>query len=158
MEKFTEYIDLYFPALGMVFLAITGGVVAHIKDWESMHPDMTWRNHCWALLRRGIMAALAGLIWYYVAKQWAWNGQPFAYAGASVVGLFAPEFFDLMWTIVRERLLLRSGVSVDGDMRHIDPNDRGDRHAYNERNDDKSDDDRTPAEKAADREQSRVTK
>lgn len=92
------------PWIGYVLMSILGGIVAHVRDWETRNPGYTFKQHVWALVRRTIMAVLAGAMWYLLMKENEWEARPYAYVGASLVGLFAPEFFDFLWGLLKDRV------------------------------------------------------
>lgn len=92
------------PWFGYWLMAIIGGIVAHVREWEAKDPSLTTKQHVVAIVRRSTMATLAGLMWYYTVIGAGWSNTPFAYVGASLVGLFSPEFFDLLWSIFKDRL------------------------------------------------------
>lgn len=104
IEAFGAWLAKNVPWIGYVLMSVLGGVVAHIRDWEKQNPGMTLRQHAWAITRRTIMAVLAGIMWYLLMKENAWEARPYAYVGASLVGLFAPEFFDWMWALLKARV------------------------------------------------------
>lgn len=93
-------------ALAAIYLALSvlGGIVAHVREYESLNPQMTRRQHAVAILRRSVMALLAGLLWFFIMQENGWESRPYAYVGASLVGLFAPEFFDLLWSLAKKRI------------------------------------------------------
>lgn len=97
------------PWLGFVLLAVLGGVVAHIREWESTHPGYTYSQHAWSLFRRSVMSVLAGLMWWLLMRENGWESRPYAYVGASLVGLFTPEFFDLLWGVFKARFSATAG-------------------------------------------------
>lgn len=92
------------PWLGYIIMAVFGGIVAHVREWEARNPGMSWMEHLRGLTRRTIMGVLAGLLWFLIMKQNNWEGQPYAYIGASLVGMFSPEFFDWLWTLFKQRV------------------------------------------------------
>lgn len=103
-ELFVAWCAKNAPWLGYIVMSVMGGVVAHIREWEQKHPGMGVRDHLVGILRRATMATLAGLLWFLIMQQNSWQGQPYAYVGASLVGMFAPEFFDLLWSLVKKRI------------------------------------------------------
>jgi len=102
------WVEKNVPWLGYVIVAIVGGIVAHIRQYENINETMTLRQHMWALARRGVMAILAGLMWYWIISSQGLEDKPLSYVGASLVGLFAPEFFDLLWDLFKRRLTIKS--------------------------------------------------
>lgn len=92
------------PWFGYIIMAVFGGIVAHLREWEKNNPDMSVKQHVLALTRRATMAVLAGLIWFFIMQQNNWQSQPYAYVGASLVGMFAPEFFDWLWDLLKQRV------------------------------------------------------
>lgn len=105
-----DWIKDNIPWLGFATMAIVGGVVAHVREWDATHPGVTFKQHCKMLLRRGIMASLAGVIWYYITLGSNWQTSPFAFAAAALVGLFAPEFFDFVWAVGKRLFSRATGV------------------------------------------------
>lgn len=104
MQKILTFFETNVPWIGFLLMAIVGGIVAHIKGWEAHNPEMTVRQHLWAVFRRTIMASLAGIMWYFIMLEYGWTTKPFAYVGAALVGLFAPEFFDFLWDVFKSRI------------------------------------------------------
>ncbi len=101
------------PWTGFVSAAVVGGIVAHVREWDATHPGLTFKQHCMMLLRRSIMASLAGYLWYHATIGFNWQASPFAYMGAAVVGLFAPEFFDLLWSVGKKILTRQIDIDVE---------------------------------------------
>lgn len=118
MEKLTHLLagalqDIW-AALGYLILAVFGGIVAHVKEWETLAPQYSVWQHFWAILRRALVATFAGLIWYLLMLESQWQGKPFAYVGAALIGLFAPEFLDFLWALFKERLVGLANVLLKG--------------------------------------------
>lgn len=105
IEKVLMFIDKHAPWAGFILMSVIGGVVAHVREWEAKFPDYTLRQHAFAVSRRAVMAVFAGAIWFKVMEAQGWLSSPYAYVGASLVGLFAPEFLDLLWGIFKQRVL-----------------------------------------------------
>lgn len=103
-EQFFIFIDKHVPWLGFILMSVIGGVVAHVREWESKFPGYSFQQHCFAILRRTIMAVLAGAMWFLIMKGQGWLDSPYSYVGASLVGLFAPEFFDFLWDLFKKRV------------------------------------------------------
>ncbi len=105
MEKLLEALTDIWTAAGYLVLAVFGGIIAHVKEWETLAPQYTAWQHFWAIVRRALIATFAGLIWYFLMLGSQWQGKPFAYVGAALIGLFAPEFLDFLWAIFKERIM-----------------------------------------------------
>ena len=104
LDSLIAWINANIPWLGHLLLSVVGGITAHVREWEAT-TDYTVRQHVIAMLRRTLLAITAGFMWYHIAAGYAWNGSPFSYVGASLVGLFAPDFFDLLWAIFKNRVM-----------------------------------------------------
>lgn len=104
LQTWAHNVEAVMPALGYIMLAVIGGIVAHIREWEKLNPNYSFRDHCWAIIRRTVMAVLAGLMWFLIMLEQGWTAKPLAYVGASLVGLFSPEFFDWLWGLYKARL------------------------------------------------------
>ena len=107
-----EWLLRHAPWLSFVVIAVIGGIVAHVREWDVLHPGYTFKQHVLMLLRRSIMASLAGLLWYFLTEGMQWQNSPFAFMGAAIVGLFASEFFDLLW-VIGKRMFLQNAHLPD---------------------------------------------
>ena len=105
LERFLGLVDRHAPWAGFILMSVIGGVVAHVREWEVKYPTYTFRQHACAIARRAVMAVFAGALWFKVMEAQGWLASPYAYVGASLVGLFAPEFIDLLWGIFKQRVL-----------------------------------------------------
>ena len=87
---------------GFLFLAIFGGAVAFVKALDlSENPPVRIRFFA-ELFRRLLVAAFVGVIGYAVTK--AYGPQPpMVWVVAALLGVFATESLDLVWTLVKER-------------------------------------------------------
>lgn len=93
----SEWLDKHAPWAVFIVLAIAGGIVAHVRAYEMVKVDLTFRQHFWSITRRSMMAGFAGVLVYLAADGWAMRGSPWAYFAAGICGLFSAEFFDLVW-------------------------------------------------------------
>jgi hypothetical protein len=89
--------------LGFVVMCILGSVVAHIKAYEESKVEWTVRKHVWGVIRRLVYGATAGLMVYQLHIEYSISG-PLAHVATGVVAIFASDFFDLLWNIVKRRI------------------------------------------------------
>lgn len=87
------------PWAAFIVLSVMGGIVAHIRMFEQMKVDMTPIQHLWSISRRATMAAFAGLLVYFAADGWGARASPWSFIAAGICGMFAAEFFDLLWRL-----------------------------------------------------------
>lgn len=98
-----------FPWLGYVVMASLGGVVAHIRNYEAQGKVLTLKQHLFGSLLRVIVSGFAALLMYYIMLwQFGTADKPLGYLCAGLVGHFAPEALDLMWSIVKKNAQTRS--------------------------------------------------
>lgn len=93
--------------LGFVIMCILGSVVAHIKKYEASDVQWTPRQHFWGIVRRLFYGALAGIMVYMLHIEYQWSG-PLTYVFTGIVAIFASEFFDLLFFLVKRKLGLNS--------------------------------------------------
>ncbi len=108
MENLLDQLAVLFkkwPLLGFCILAMVGGIVSYIKAFESSSYAWTWSDHFWSVIRRGFMGVFAGLMVYFIAATYEQLNSPMAFAAAGFSGIFASELFEVIWTIVRRKLL-----------------------------------------------------
>lgn len=98
--------------LGFILTAIVGGVVGFIKSYEQAAVELTRRMIVWGILRRSIMAAFAGFLVYQICLIYA-IGPAWGHVMSGIVGMFAAEFFEVLWVIVRARLHAITGTKSD---------------------------------------------
>lgn len=95
--------------IGFVITAMVGGLVGFIKDYERAGVETTWRAKAWGILRRVIMAGFAGHLLFQLSVEYsvsqAWGG-----VAAGIVGMFAAEFFEVLWVVVRARMQAITGA------------------------------------------------
>lgn len=95
--------------LGFIMTAMVGGLVGYIKHYEQTAVESTWQSKCWAIARRVFMAGFAGWLLYQFSIEYhisnAW-----AHIMSGITGMFAAEAFEVLWTVVRARLLAISGT------------------------------------------------
>lgn len=112
MEKSLAWVTTNAPWLAFLLMAIGGGTVAHLRDGEGAARPRTLREHVFGWLRRSTFAVVSGLMWYFIVLQYGWEKQPLSYVGASLVGLFAPEFFDWLWVIFKDKIGGVAGIKL----------------------------------------------
>ena len=97
-----------FAWIGFILTAMVGGVVGFIKSYEQAAVETTLRAKVWAIVRRVFMAGFAGfLIWqlsieYNLSSAWG-------HVTSGIVGMFAAEFFEVLWVSVKTRIELMMG-------------------------------------------------
>lgn len=110
LESLREIVDGFkdigniIPWFGYLLISVLGGAAAFVKEWEDKDPNRTWRQNFWALWRKTFFALIAGVMWYHIVVWQSMIGSPLSYIGAILVGLYAPEFIDLIWKQMRKRL------------------------------------------------------
>jgi hypothetical protein len=95
--------------LGFALIALIGGIVAHIQQYELLKLELTPWQHFWGILRRSVMGGFGGILVYF-----AWHGagwpEAYGYFAAGVVGLFSSQAFEFMWSVVKQVIAKRLGV------------------------------------------------
>lgn len=95
--------------LGFILTAMVGGIVGYIKSYEQAGVESTLSVKVWAIIRRVIMAGFAGWLLYQFSIEYhisnAW-----AHIMSGITGMFAAESFEVLWNVVRARLLAISGT------------------------------------------------
>lgn len=103
-----KWLENELTAIGFIVTAVIGGVVGWIKGYEQANVETTAEEKFWSILRRVIMAGFAGWILYQFSVEYkisnAWG-----HILSGVVGMFAAEFFELIWTVGKNRLLAMTG-------------------------------------------------
>lgn len=89
--------------LGIAVMCILGSIVAHIKKFEASDTEWTTRQHFWGIVRRLFYGALAGIMVYLLHLEYGWSG-PLTYVFTGIVAIFASEFFDLLFFLVKRKL------------------------------------------------------
>jgi len=94
--------------MGFVMTAMIGGIIGYIKAYEQAGIETTTAHKVWSIVRRVIMAGFAGwMIWqlsqeYTISTAWG-------HIMSGIVGMFAAEFFEVLWVQVRQRLQSLTG-------------------------------------------------
>jgi len=94
---------------GFVLTAVVGGVVGYIKAYEESAVEPTWRRAVWGVTRRAIMAAFAGWMIYQLTLAYSINSA-WGHILAGLCGMFAAEFFEFAWKLVKERANTATGA------------------------------------------------
>lgn len=89
--------------LGIALMCVLGSIVAHIKKYEASNVEWTARQHFWGIVKRLIYGALAGMMVYQLHLEYQWSG-PLTYVFTGIVAIFASEFFDLLFFLVKRKL------------------------------------------------------
>lgn len=99
-----QKIETVIPWLGYLLVSVIGGIAAFMKEWEQKNPELTLRQRYNILGRKLFFALFAGMMWYWIIQWQGALGSPFSYIGASLVGLYATEFIELLWNQLKHRL------------------------------------------------------
>lgn len=95
--------------LGFAIVAVIGGIVAHIRQYELTKAEITPAQHFWGVIRRAIMGGFGGLLVWFAWRGAAWP-EAYGYFIAGIVGLFASEAFEFAWSLVKKIAEKRAGV------------------------------------------------
>jgi hypothetical protein len=95
--------------VGFVVTAIVGGIVGYIKAYEQAGVETTMQFKFWGIVRRVVMSGFAGFLLYQLSVEYSLS-QAWGYMLSGIVGMFAAEFFEVMWIIVRNKVRLLTGT------------------------------------------------
>jgi len=104
MTALMKKLEVVAPWAGFLLVSIVGGATAYVKEWEDSHPERTFVQHCWALLRRLLFAVVAGILWYQIVASQNMLSSPLSYLGATLVGLYSTQFMDYLWQLMKSRM------------------------------------------------------
>jgi len=90
-------------AIGFIVTAAIGGLVGYIKSYEQDGVERPFRVKAWGITRRMIMAGFAGWLIYQLTIIYAISNA-WGHVLSGIVGMFAAEFFEVLWVIVRQRI------------------------------------------------------
>ena len=99
--------------IGFIVTAAVGGVVGYIKNYEQAVVEHPWRVRLWGISRRVLMAAFAGWIVYQFTLIYAIS-DAWGHVLSGIIGMFAAEFFEVLWVLVRGRVTAMIGERKDG--------------------------------------------
>ena len=83
--------------LGFIVTAMAGGVVGFIKSYEQAGVETSIMAKVWGIIRRVLS------IEYALSNAWG-------HVLSGIVGMFAAEFFEVLWVVVRGRLQAITGT------------------------------------------------
>lgn len=118
-EKLEEWLIAH-PFIGVMLMAVLGGIVAHIKNLAKTLPESITREEyfrftltCTAgFIGRLFSAGLGGLmvlfLWRTIDYRWE-----LGFVVAGLAGLFATEFFDWLWAVGRAYAQKKIGVTKE---------------------------------------------
>jgi hypothetical protein len=87
-------------------MALLGGAVAHIRHCEGLVERRSFRREALAFFGREFLAGVAGLVCWLLALEYDVEARPLVFVASALAGMFAAEFFDLLWR--RARKVLRA--------------------------------------------------
>ena len=94
--------------IGFIITAMVGGVVGFIKAYEQAEVETTLSAKFWAAMRRMFMGAFAGFLIWQISLEYP-IGSAWGHVISGIVGIFAAEFFELLWVAVKRRLEIMLG-------------------------------------------------
>lgn len=101
-----EWIQLNASWLGYVVMALLGGAIAHIQDFEKSTSQWFWSRHVGCLVIAWTKAAFIAIIVYYLGQEYWKLPAPLCFVITGVASVFASEF--IRWVYERGRNLLSS--------------------------------------------------
>jgi uncharacterized membrane protein YeaQ/YmgE (transglycosylase-associated protein family) len=89
--------------VGFIVTAIIGGIVGYIKSYEQSGVEQDLRTKVWGIIRRVIMAGFAGWLCYQLTIAYTLSNS-WGHILSGISGMFAAEFFEVLWLIVSARM------------------------------------------------------
>lgn len=102
--------DDLISGLGFAIVAVIGGIVAHIRQYEITRQERTFSEHFWGVVRRAVMGGFGGLLVYFAWRGASWP-EAYGYFVAGIVGLFASEAFEFFWDLLKRVLAKKAGLT-----------------------------------------------
>lgn len=99
-------------AVGFILTAMVGGFVGFLKAYEQAGVQITLKTALWGIFRRLLMGAFAGFLIYQLSTIYGWSSA-WTHVLSGVAGIFASEFFEVLWAIGRHRLNMLAGKNAD---------------------------------------------
>jgi len=96
-------------AVGFIVTAAIGGLVGYIKSYEQDGVERPFRVKAWGIARRMAMAGFAGWMIYHITIIYSISNA-WGHVLSGVVGMFAAEFFEVLWVVVRRRIQNMTGT------------------------------------------------
>lgn len=95
-------------ALGFIVTSCIGGLVGYIKSYEQDGVERPFRVKAWGVARRMLMGGFAGWLIYQLTIIYSISNA-WGHVLSGIVGMFAADFFEVMWVLVRARLQAMAG-------------------------------------------------
>ena len=98
--------------IGFIATAMIGGFVGWLKAYEQSDHEVPLRIKLYGIARRVLMAGFAGWMIYQITIIYTISNA-WGHVLSGIVGMFAAEFFELLWNVVKARLAAMSGKDLD---------------------------------------------